>query len=114
MRFLSNGFRGRLASTREARGLTQTAFAKRVTEVTGQPMNQSRVSQLENGRADPSLEEVEVLARGLGITPGALAFGEGVGKRKPDADQPLAAKLPSRVRQKISDPDITDVERKRG
>lgn len=40
-------------------------------------MTQSRISLLENDRADPSLLEVEILALGLDVTPGWLAFREG-------------------------------------
>lgn len=61
----------------EGPGFGQVEFAKRVAERSGKPFQQSRVSTLRNGRAEPSLEEVEMLALALDVSPGWLAFGKG-------------------------------------
>jgi transcriptional regulator with XRE-family HTH domain len=66
-------------------GFGQIQFAELVTARSGEVMTQPRVSTLLNGRADPSLEEVEMLALGLGVSPGWLAFD---GREAPVAKPP--------------------------
>lgn len=76
-------------------------------------MNQSRVSLLENGRADPSLFEVEILALGLGVTPGFLAFGERQEARQGLDEYEVAEPLPMSVMEKRESQAVRKAKAKR-
>lgn len=54
---------------RKAKGLTQTDLA-------GDHMTKSMLSQIENGRALPSMNSLQVLAGRLGVDPGYFLEGE--------------------------------------
>lgn len=71
-RHLSADFRSRLRSAREAAGLTLADLAER----TGYKTKVS-ISNLELGKQSATLEQVENLARALGVRVCWLAYGEG-------------------------------------
>lgn len=118
----SGGFQARFAATldalleKEGEGFGQIEFAARVTQRSGLEIKQPRVSSLKNGRADPSLAEVEALAAGLGVSAGWLAYGEGEVPQlrpKPSRETPVNRK---RVPAPRSDdlPAVASARRGRG
>ncbi len=104
--FAWRGFHARFAATLDALykiegpDFGQVEFARRVVERSGVPFIQSRVSTLRNSRADPSLEEVEILAAGLGVSPGWLAYGQGgaAGKLEKSAPPPPETRLTKKTK----------------
>lgn len=61
----------RLRALRQERGLSLRALAE-VVELTA-----GGIGSVETGRTLPSVATAEALARGLGVSPGWLAYGEG-------------------------------------
>lgn len=70
VKFLSDGFPGRLAEARQKCGLSQNGLAQKAG------LAQQTVRKLELGRAYPALDTLERLAHALGVTPCWLAFGD--------------------------------------
>jgi transcriptional regulator with XRE-family HTH domain len=68
---LSAGLGSRLRGLREERSLTVRALADRADLAVGS------ISMIESGRTMPGVDTAEALARGLGVSPAWLAYGEG-------------------------------------
>lgn len=67
-------FSDRLRAAREAAGVSQKKLADIVRAA------QSTIAGYETGRTEPDLPTIERIAAALGMTPGALAFGEDAGR----------------------------------
>jgi transcriptional regulator with XRE-family HTH domain len=75
--------------------LTGVAFAAMVG------VSQPTVSDWENGNRTPGLHQVEAIARTLGVSPGWLAFNEGVMLA---GNHPPAKPMPPGNRKKVDPP----------
>jgi transcriptional regulator with XRE-family HTH domain len=67
-------FGRRVRAQREKKGLTQMGLAIQIA-TTGHNLDTSYISDIENGKRNPTLEKILVLADALGVDPGVLTKG---------------------------------------
>jgi len=75
----------RIAEARKAKGWSQTHLSMKC----GWGENQSRVSNYEQGRSNPSVEDVAKMAQALGTNSAYLAFGD-ISERMPELSPSIA------------------------
>lgn len=107
LEFFFDGFPKRLRIGYDRVATRQTDFAELVRRVSGVKMTQPRVSELLSGSGKPSLQEVEMLAAAIGVTPEWLAFNRGRGVQ---VEKERATTKPRRVLKKVQG-DVPDVKR---